>query len=300
MVDIIADRNRGERAVSTYGAAMSTSTELAASLGAMTNLVHGFIYFSPEAAAEYEKLGLSADQQYFAGRAAPMGPVPAEVVIATFFNFNPEIVRVAIPSAWAVADPSAIQAARMRAAAVDLARCCPEVDDVHVAAASDLAAEMLAPLGYEGRPLAGANRAVPEPDDPWARLWQRITILREWRGDAHVAALTAAPVDAVEALVLHAATDQVPKSALLMTRQWSDDAWAAAVERLRGRGLVDEEEAFTDAGRRFREDIEQRTNVASEALVAAVGEDETRRLVDLLKPVRRGLLDGGAFAMMGR
>lgn len=290
---------------SFYGAAMApetqpTDTQLAASLGATTNLVHGFIYFAPEAAEEYTALGLSGRQQYFASRAAALGPVPAEVVVATFFNFNPEIVHAAIPSAWSIADPSAIQDARMRAAAVVLRRSCPDVDPGHLDAATDLAGEMLAPLGDEGKPLAGANRSVVEPDDPWARLWQRITVLREWRGDVHVAALTAAPVDAVEALILHAATDQVPRAALVATRQWPDEAWQAGVERLQGRGLVDSDGRFTDEGRDFREQIEHRTDVACCRMVDAVGEGEARRLVDLLKPIRRGLLDGGAFASMGR
>lgn len=279
---------------------VSAEIELSASLGAITNLVHGFIYFAPEAASEYEAVGLAPDQQYFASRAAPMGPVPAEVVIATFFNFNPEMVRAVIPDVWRVAEPEAIQRARLRAAGAVLARCCPSVDVDQVAAASDLAAAMLSPLGYEGKPLAGANRAVPEPDDQWARLWQRVTILREWRGDVHVAALTAAPVDAVEALILHAATDQVPRDALVTTRRWPDDVWAAGVSRLRDRGLIDGDERFTDEGRAFREEIEHRTNVACLSMVHAVGEAGARRFVDLLKPVRRGLLDGGAFAMMGR
>jgi hypothetical protein len=298
---VVSERSHfDQRALPIYGAPVTHDTDLAASLGAMINLVHGFIYFAPEAAAEYEAVGLAPAQQYFASRAAPMGPVPAEVVIATFFNFNPDFVRTAIPSAWSSADPAAIQAARMRAASQALAKACSGVDAAHVAEATELAGEMLAPLGFEGKPLAGANASVAESDDPWARLWQRITVLREWRGDVHVAALTAAPVDAIGALILHAATDQVPRAALVTTRQWPDDLWAAGVDRLRVRGLVDGDERFTDEGRAFRDDIEHRTNLACVAMVDAVGEDGTRRLVDLLKPIRRGLLDGGAFASIGR
>ncbi|MEQ8839353.1 MAG: hypothetical protein RIB98_00065 [Acidimicrobiales bacterium] len=279
---------------------MTSDTAVASSLGAMTNLVHGFIYFAPEAAKEYDAVGLAAEQHYFASRAAAFGPVPAEVVVATFFNFNPDIVHAAIPAAWTAAEPGAIQAARMRAAGSTLARLCPDVDPAHVDAASVLAGAMAAGLGMEGKPLAAANRSVAEPDDPWARLWQRITVLREWRGDVHVAVLTAAPLDAVEALLLHAATGQVPKAALLATRQWSEEAWAAGLSRLRDRGLLDAEAAFTEKGRRYRGDIEHRTDVACQAMVDVVGEAEALRLVDLLKPIRRALIDGGAFAGMGR
>lgn len=279
---------------------MTTSLELAPKLGGITNMVHGFIYFSPEAAEEYEALGLPADHQYFASRGACLGPVPAEVVVATFFNFNPAVVHAVIPEAWDIAEPAAIQRARMRAAGRVLARTCAGVADADRDAASAIAGRMIDGVGDEGRTLAAGNRAVPEPDDPWERLWQRITVLREWRGDTHVAALVAAPVDPVEALALHAATDEVPRSALVTTRRWSEEAWQAGVDNLVERGLLRPDERFTDEGRAFREEIERRTNVACVALVDAVGPEETRRLIDLLKPVRNGLLEGGAFAALGR
>ena len=66
------------------------------------------------------------------------------------------------------------------------------------------------------------------------------------------------------------------------------------------RGLLEADERFTDAGRAFREDIERRTNEACLPMVEGVGFDEARRFVDLLKPIRSGLLEGGAFAALGR
>lgn len=271
--------------------------DLVAKLGTVTNSTHGFIYFSESASAAYDELGLTGRQQYFASRGAAFGAVPAEVVIATFFNFNPEIVRAAIPAAWEVAEPAEIQTVRMRAAGEQLAAldALPAAD---LAEATELAGRMMAGVTDEGRPLAGANRSVPEPADPWQRLWQRLTVVREWRGDAHVAALAAAPLTALEALVLHAATGHVPRAALQATRQWDDDAWQATVTDLAQRGLVDADGAFTDAGRSFRDDIEQRTNIAAAPLVDAIGADDTRRLIDLLKPIQRALIESGAFARL--
>ena len=274
--------------------------ELAAKLGGITNLTHGFIYFSPDATEAYSSVGLSEDQHYFASRAAPLGQVSAEIVIATFFNFSPEIVYPVIPAAWDRASPEDIQSARLRAAALTLRRLCPDLDPDDMDEASELARRMIDGIGFEGKPLAAANLAVVEPEDPVARLWQRITVLREWRGDVHVAALTAAPVTAVEALILHAATEQVPKAALVATRRWSEEAWQSGVDSLVARGLINSDETFTDDGRRFREEMELRTDVACAAMVRALGVQETGRLIDLLKPIRRGLLDGGAFARMGR
>lgn len=279
---------------------MSDLVDLSARFGSMTNLVHGFIYFAPEATEEYDALGLPATHHYFASRAAALGPVPAEVVVATFYNFNPDLVHPAIPDAWSIAEPAAIQTARIRAAGRVLRRVGPDLTDADMAEATEIAGAMIATVGDAGRPLAAGNRATPEPDDAWERLWQRITILREWRGDAHVAALVSAPVDPVEALALHAATGKVPRSALVATRAWTEDQWTAGVGRLVGRGLLNDDETFTEMGEAFRAEIERRTDVASLPLVHAVGPDRTQRLIDVLKPVRRALIDGGAFAAMGR
>lgn len=279
---------------------MSELVDLSARLGSMTNLVHGFIYFAPEAAEEYDALGLPPTHHYFASRAAALGPVPAEVVVATFFNFNPELVHPAIPAAWSIAEPSAIQTARIRAAGRVLRRVEPDVSDDDIAEATEIAGAMVDGVGDAGRPLAAGNRATPEPEDAWERLWQRITVLREWRGDAHVAALVSAPVDPIEALALHAATGKVPRAALTATRAWPDDEWTAGVSRLVARGLLNDDETFTEMGEAFRAEIERRTDVASVPLIDAVGPDRTQRLIELLKPVRRALLDGGAFAAMGR
>src|SRR5215217_8934703 len=85
--------------------------------------LHGMIYFAPEAAEAYEALGVEPGRMgYFASRAAPMGPVPAEVVIATFFNFNPAIVRACIPEAWSLVAPADLVTARLEAADAALRR----------------------------------------------------------------------------------------------------------------------------------------------------------------------------------
>src|SRR5437763_12979268 len=49
---------------------------------------------------------------YFAGRAAPLGLVPAEVVDALFYNFAPGEVARHIPKVWRTTTPEAAIAAR--------------------------------------------------------------------------------------------------------------------------------------------------------------------------------------------
>lgn len=74
---------------------------------------HGAVYFSPEAAGQYAELGVDARTGYFASRSAALGAAPADLVIATFYNFNPQLVRRAIPAAWEAATPQRFTAARL-------------------------------------------------------------------------------------------------------------------------------------------------------------------------------------------
>ncbi|MFI5045308.1 MAG: hypothetical protein ACHQDC_10970, partial [Acidimicrobiales bacterium] len=132
---------------------------------------HGMIYFAPEATEEYEALGIAGRDGYFASRAAPMGRVPAEVVIATFYNFNPDLVRHAIPGAWDRAGPAEIVAARWRA--VDRAlrsTLGPEVVEGDEMAQAAALAEGPARAGsVGGRPLFAGHAALVWPDDAHLR-----------------------------------------------------------------------------------------------------------------------------------
>src|SRR3954470_23952612 len=206
--------------------------------------IHGLIYFAPEAAAAYEAIGLPpAMGGYFASRAAAMGPVPAEVVIATFFNFHPGLVRGVIPKAWSLASPADLVAARYEGADAALRRALGDeaLASAEMAEAADLArmAGEAALDHLEGRPLFAANASLDWPDGPpHLVLFHAQTLLREFRGDGHIAALVLAGWSALDALVLHEASGEVPPGVLQMTRAWPDDEWAAAVDDLARRGLV--------------------------------------------------------------
>src|SRR3954462_11500623 len=85
-------------------------------------LIHGFIYFAPEATEAYAALGVSGRAGYFASRSAPMGATSAELVIATFFNFEPAQVRRAMAGVWDIVTPAALLDARRDAAGAALRR----------------------------------------------------------------------------------------------------------------------------------------------------------------------------------
>lgn len=261
---------------------------------------HGLVYFAPEPAAAYQTLGISGMDGYFASRAAAFGPVGAEVVIATFFNFHPDLVRHALPAAWDHAGPADVLAARQAGIDAALTRTtAAALDGADLERAATLirpAAEATAAT-IGGRALAAAHLALPWPDQPRLALWHGITVLREHRGDGHVACLLEAGLDGCEALVFHAASGEVPRVALQGSRRWSDDEWAAAVARLAGRGLVDGDGAFTDAGRDLRQRIEDRTDALAAPPWAAIGADGCEALRSLVRPASRAIVDGGAFGL---
>lgn len=193
--------------------------------------VHAVTYFAPEARAAYEEAGLRGYWRgYFAGRAAPLGPVGPEPVVAAFFGFAPAMVARALPGVWTLAPPERALEARRLGAGAALRRLLAG-REAEVAEAVDLLRPVTGGLGVAGRVLAAANLALPSPGDPLDALWHQATLLREHRGDGHVAALVAAGLDGCEALVLRTGID-LPRTELQPHRGWSDEQWDAAAARL--------------------------------------------------------------------
>ncbi len=207
--------------------------------------LHGLIYFAPEAVEEYTAIGLVPEVGgYFASRAAPMGAVPAEVVIATFYNFRPDVVREEIPRTWGIATPATILEARLRAAGRMLRRIlgdAAEGPDVAEAAGLARGAAERATDHPEGRPLFAAHASLPWPDDPLLVLWHAQSLLREFRGDGHIAVLTTEGLSGLEALVVHGGTGEVPRRSAAVDprverRRMGGDRRVAPQPRLAGRG----------------------------------------------------------------
>jgi hypothetical protein len=258
---------------------------------------HGVIYFSPEAAARYRALGLPDRQMgYFASRAAAMGPVPGEVVVATFFNFAPAEVLRCIPAAWDLALPQALLEARLAGIDETLTRILgDQLEGDDVAEAADLARTATEALTPEGRPLYAGHAALPWPEPPHLVLWHALSLLREHRGDGHIAALVVEGVDGCEALVIHGATGEVPAAVLQSSRARTDEEWAAAEGRLRDRGWLDADGALTDAGRAHRQWVEDRTDQLAVAPWQHLGFEGCTRLRELVRPLSKAIVASGTF-----
>ena len=274
---------------------MTDATEIARKLHRLIEPLHSYHYFAREVHDAYTGLGLDGGSQaYVAGRAAPLGPVGPKLAVASFYNFHPRVMHEALPAAWEIAAPATVLAAR--AGAVEAMFSALEAPTDGVAEATELARAAAEGTEFAGRPLAAANADVVPPGTPFADLWQALTVLREHRGDGHVALLTAAGIGPTEALVLHHAwLPALDRDLLQGTRRWDDDAWDAATQRLRGRGWLDEDGAPTDEGTAWRRRLEDDTHALAAPPYEALGAAASRRLFDLLLPLFDALEASGSF-----
>ncbi|WP_433790427.1 SCO6745 family protein [Actinoplanes sp. CA-252034] len=268
----------------------------------VTEPLHAMIYFVPEAPERYAAFGIRPMDGYFGSRGAAFGPVGPGIVAATFYNFNPARVARALPAVWSKASPEQLLAARLDAADAALTRGLgvevvngPEVAEA--AALARRAAEKAVTLPH-GRPLFAAHAALPWPDRPHLVLFHAQTLLREFRGDGHVAALLANGISGLDAIVMYEASGASPAGLLRTTRGWSAEQWAEAEDDLRRSGLMDADGKLTEAGVALRAHVEDRTDQVAEVAYRAIGEDGCRRLAELTRPLSRTVVKGGLLNPM--
>ncbi len=254
--------------------------------------IHAIVYYAPEVFEEFAKLGYDVETRwpsYFALRSAPLGTPSAELVASAFYSFNPKMVAEYIPT---IASREDILVARLRGVDRALRRLLGDrIDSADLAEAASLAREVAEAVDTVGRPLAAANSALPWPAEPHLVLWQAATIIREHRGDGHIAALLTAGLDGVEALVSFAAVGAAPVE-VFASRQWSDEEWAAAQTRLRERGWVDADGNATPLGKEGRENVEKVTDSLAAAPWRVLG-PKMGRLAQLAGPVTMTIVQSG-------
>lgn len=224
---------------------------------------------------------------YFAGRSAPLGRVPAEVVHAAFYSFADGEVARHVPGVWDTTTPEAAHAARERGCVTALRRILGDlVATPGFARAADLLARASTGAPTEGRVMYAGLRTLPMPEEPVARLWHAANMLREHRGDGHIAALVCERIGGTEAHVLSALDSGIhPAESFGRIHHLPAARLTAVMDGLRDRGLLDGSGRFTDAGRATKDRIESLTDALAEAPYAALGPAELDELVPVLEPV---------------
>jgi hypothetical protein len=225
-------------------------------------------FWAQPAYDRYAALGLDFLTGYVWSRSSVLGPAEPAVVAAAFAVFEPGAVAGLLGAARDACSLEQVRAAREEGAAAALREAVgDDLDDATVAALHEAATA----ADPAGRPLYAGARAQPVPQDRHAALWHAATLLRECRGDSHVAACVAAGLSGLEANLLTELWVGFEAQAYAGTRAWSPEAMATAQQRLRDRGLLDGD-ALTDAGRALRAHVEEATDTAVAPVVAALGD----------------------------
>jgi hypothetical protein len=258
--------------------------------------VHAVFWYAPEVFEEAAGLGYDVRTRwpsYFAWRLAPLGAAGPALAASACYSFSPRLIARYVPAAWQVAPPQRLLAARLRA--VDRmyrALLGGELGSPALAEAAGLAREAALGAATAGRTLAAATADLAWPGEPHLVLWQAISLLREHRGDGHIAALIAGGLDPCEALVSFAAIGAAPAE-VFASRGWTAAEWAAARERLASRGWVDAAGVATERGRDGREEIEWRTDRLADGPWLALGPARAARLAELTGPLLGAALSSG-------
>lgn len=248
-------------------------------------------FWSEPAYEAYAAEGLDFLQGYVWGRGSVLGEPEGTVVASSFGVFEPGLVVALYDAGRAACPLPRIRAAKERGAVTALRQVLGAPDGLGEAV-RDLRRGVAA-ADASGRPMFAGARALAWPGDDLGALWQACTMLREHRGDGHLAACVAAGLTGLEANLLTELRVGWEPLAYTATRGWSPEAMEAATDRLAARGLVADGE-LTDDGRRLRDDLERTTDRLVQPVVDAIG-DDLPALVERLDGWARQIIDAGWF-----
>lgn len=207
-------------------------------------------------------------ETYVWGRAASLGEPSAEVVVAAFGVFEPRLVTSAYQAGRATVSRLDVLAAREGGAAASLRRVLGAHDVTELA---EVLLRAVEPLAVTARPLFGSLRALPVPEDPYGRLWRAAELVREHRGDGHLAACVTAGLDPVASNLLTELWVGYPVGEYTASRGFDQQRIAEALDGLERRGWV-ADGRLTAAGRAARGAVEEDTDRTQEGLVSRLAD----------------------------
>ncbi|HLG61083.1 MAG TPA: hypothetical protein VKY19_04065 [Ktedonosporobacter sp.] len=213
--------------------------------------------------------GLNFLTSYVWGRAASLGEPPASLVVAAFAAFEPGFLTSVYEEARSHLSRTDLLAIRDESTITSLQQVLGE-EDVTFAVAT--LRRGLAAADGTGRALFSGLLSLPWPEAPQGQLWRACDMIREHRGDSHIAAYIAAGFDPVAMNILTELYVGMPLSSYTATRGWSPDVITSTVARLQAQGLISDG-ALTPEGLRIRDEIEERTDAMEWPIIDAIGSD---------------------------
>ncbi|MBF6599704.1 MAG: hypothetical protein IVW36_04255 [Dehalococcoidia bacterium] len=256
------------------------------------------VYFAPEAHERYAKLGLQGyGSGYFCSRGASLGKPGGLVVTAAFGVFSPAVVVPAVEAGWAATEPAPLLDARHDGAVASLRRLLGEPDACQLDRAVELLQRGLARAEGAGHPLFSGLKSLPWPGDPVGQLWRCCDLVREHRGDSHIAVWTRAMVAPIEIQLMSELQMGIPLKTYSATRGWTPAEMDAALDGMRAKGWLDGD-SFSPDGRALREAIESDTDAMEVPIVDAI-EPDFDELVEILRPWASAItaagIEGGGY-----
>lgn len=247
-------------------------------------------WWSRPAGERLVALGVDFFPGYVWGRAAALGtPAPA-VVAATFGVFEPAFIGAVYSAGAAAVGRDDILSARAEGASESVASI---ADPDECARIADPLLDAIWELDGLGRPLFSALRDLPVPPSPAGRLWRAAELVREHRGDGHLAAVVASGLTAVQANVLTERWLGFALGEYSATRGYGRELLDQALVALGQCGWFDGDE-LTDAGRAARDEIESSTDASQAPLVDAL-DDHLDALTAQAASVSARLVDARSF-----
>ena len=248
-------------------------------------------FWAEPAYERYAALGLDFLGGYVWGRSCVLGEPEGTVVASAFGVFEPGLVVSLYDAARAACGLAEVRSAKEAGAVESLRQVLGQPAGLdegviqlrHAGAAAS---------AY-GRTMHAGLTALPWPEEPLGQLWHVCTILREHRGDGHLAACVAAGLNGLEANLLTELLVGWEPFTYTASRGWSPEAMQAGMASLEARGLV-AGGALTDAGRRLRAEIEETTDRLVQPVVDAIG-DDLPGLVRTLDGWSQRIIDKGWF-----
>jgi hypothetical protein len=261
---------------------MTDWLDLSSRAGKAAHDLVGWLMWDPAAIARYEALGVANGAGWIVmWRLAPLGDVHPAVAAAATYSIDPNIVSMVMDLARPHADAAAISETRNASIEPGLADIAPGLLDELAPLADDLWRGVDS-VHFGTRPMFAAHRAEPRPDPSQRSLsvWLAANCLRELRGDNHWALCAAEDLDHIEVGLLHSVLVDIEEYGseewIARSRGNNDDAIASGWARLEAKGLASDG-AINDEGRRFRLDLERRTDKLTVPAWQAAGEQATGR-----------------------
>ncbi len=170
---------------------MDATTAASTIAGPLGDLAANF-YFSKQAVARGEAIGLDVISLYGAGRASMLGGVDPETADAIFYFFKPGMIAAVVTQGRSLASEDAIAAAHLGAADDYAEATFAAVDSATLGAFTDAVGALVATVPWGSWPFFDGYRSAPAASTAAARAYRAAIMLRELRGGVHTDAVKAA------------------------------------------------------------------------------------------------------------